>query len=187
MVNQTDQFLKELEGFLRGTSERLREEFRAVRGNRPSVELLENVKVNYYDQQCTVKQLGSLSLRAPRDIEIQAWDKNAVPAVMKAIEDAKIGMTVTNDGNVIRASLPTLTDERRQEMVKLAKKAAEASRIQVRSYRDEQIKKLKAAQEKDEITEDAFFKTKEKIQKAVDGTNQEIESALDNKIREVGE
>lgn len=184
---QAELLIKEIDASLREITDRLRDELRMIRSSRPSVELLEQVKVNYYDQQTSLKQLGSLSLRPPRAVEIQVWDKSAMPAVMKAIEEAKIGMSVVSDGNAIRASLPVLTDERREEMARLAKKAAEASRIQIRSHRDEQIKKLKAAQENGEIAEDAFFKAKEKVQELTDGANKNIETALEQKIKEIEE
>ncbi|MBI4085518.1 MAG: ribosome recycling factor [Candidatus Liptonbacteria bacterium] len=185
MNQQLEKNLKELESSLKSLTETLKNELRNVRGNRPSVELLENVSVNCYGQAMSVKQLGSLSLRPPRDIEIQIWDKNAVQAVVKGIEDAKIGMGVSSDGNIVRASLPTLTDERRKELSKLAGKITEASKIRLRSQRDEFIKRAKASEEKGEITEDELFQAKEKAQKLVDETNRNMESILDEKIKEI--
>ena len=187
MAIQLEQSLKEFEASLRAMLERAKEELAAIRGNRPSVELVENIKVNYYDQVLTIQQMGSLSVKPPREIEVHIWDKEAVHSVMKAIEDAKIGLSVTSEGNILRMFLPTLTSERRQEFTKLAKKAAEAARIQIRSMRDEAIKKLKIAEEKKEIAEDDFFKAKEKIQKTVDETNQKIETVLGSKIKEIEE
>lgn len=185
MAEYIENNLKEFEVLLKTALERLREEFAAIRGNRPSVELLENIKVNCYDRLLTIKQMGSLSVKPPREIEIHIWDNDAVHPVMKAIEDAKTGLSVTSEGNLLRIFLPTLTDERRQELIKLAKKTAEAARIQIRSMRDEAIKKLKTAEEKKEIAEDNFFKKKEKIQKMVDETNKTIETVLESKIKEV--
>lgn len=187
MAEYIENNLKEFEVSLKAVLERLREEFAAIRGNRPSVELLENIKVNYYDQLLTIKQMGSLSVKPPREIEIHIWDNDAVHPVMKAIEDAKTGLSVTSEGNLLRMFLPTLTDERRQELIKFAKKTAEAARIQIRSMRDEAIKKLKTAEEKKEIAEDNFFKAKEKIQRMVDETNQKIEAVLGDKVKEIEE
>src|SRR4030067_3010768 len=116
MNQQLEKNLKELEISMKNSVDSLKTELQNVRGNRPSVEILENVKVNCYDQMMTLKQLGSLSLRPPREIEIQLWDKSVTQQIIKAIEDAKIGLSVSSDGNIIRASLPTLTDERRREI-----------------------------------------------------------------------
>lgn len=185
MPENIDSNLREFEASLKTGLERLKEEFGGIRGNRPSVELLENIKVNCYAQTLTIKQLGSLSVKPPREIEIHIWDKDAVNPVMKAIEDAKTGLSVSNEGNLLRIFLPALTDERRQEVIKFAKKTAETMRIQIRSMRDEAIKKLKTAEEKKEISEDGFFSAKEKIQKTIDETNRNIEAMLEGKIKEV--
>jgi len=183
-----------MENILTGLGEELdrvivkfNEEISIIRGNRPSVELVENIGVEYFDQRMTIKQLGSISIQPPRDILINIWDKNAVGPVMKAIEEAKIGLGVSNEGNIVRASLSTLTDERRTEMTKLAKKTSENARIQVRNRRDETIKKIKSASDKKEMNEDEVFKLKEKIQVRVDEANKKIEEGLEKKIREIKE
>ncbi len=187
MNQQAEKNLKDLETYVKNSSDALKGELQNVRGNRPSVEILENVKVNCYDQMMSLKQLGSLSLRPPREVEIQLWDKSVTQQVVKAIEDAKIGMGVSSDGNVIRASLPTLTDERRKELIKLAGKITETYKIQFRSHRDEAIKKFKAGQEKGELTEDDFFQAKEKTQKIIDEANRKSEEMLENKVKEIEE
>jgi len=187
MTQQTEKNLKELEASLKNSVGALKEELQGVRGNRPSVEILENIKVNCYDQIMSIKQLGSLNLRPPREIELQVWDKDAIQPVTKAIEDANIGMSVSNDGNIIRASLPSLTDERRKEISKLAGKVAETARIRLRNQRDEFNKKFKAAEEAGEITEDELFDAKEKTQKLIDEANRKIEAILADKIKEIEE
>ncbi len=187
MNQQSEKNLKELEVSLKSATASLREEIQNVRSNRPSVEILENVKVNCYGQMMSVKQLGSLNLRPPREIEIQVWDKNTAQAVIKAIEEAKIGMGVSSDGNVIRASLPVLTDERRKELIKLAGKMTETSKIRLRNLRDDYIKKFKASEEKGEMTEDEFFQAKEKAQKFIDEANREAEKMLEDKTKEIEE
>lgn len=182
-----DDYLKEFETILKGLTAKLREELQAVRSSRPSVELVERLVANYYDQLTPINQLGSISIVPPRTIQISVWDKNAVGPVMKAIENAKIGLTASNEENNIRATLPPLTDERREEFSKLVRKNGENYRIQVRHFRDEVIKKVKAAEEKKELNEDDVFRMKEKIQKAVDGINKEIETLLEKKLKELSE
>jgi len=180
-------YLKELEDRLKMLVQKFDEELKSVRTSRPSVQLIEDIKVNYYDQNLPIKQLGSLGIRPPRDIEITAWDKNAVGPIAKAIEDAKRGFSVSADGTVVRVTLPPLTDERRAEFTRHVKKMSEEVRIQVRHRRDETIKELKSAQDGKELNEDQVFKGKEKIQKIVDETNGKIESALENKLKELSE
>jgi len=187
MNQQLEKNLKELEVSMKNSVDALKTELQNVRGNRPSVEILENVKVNCYDQMMTLRQLGSLSLRPPREIEIQLWDKSTTQQVVKAIEEAKIGLGVSSDGNIIRASLPTLTDERRRELNKLAGKITESARIRLRGHRDESIKKFKAAEEKGEMTEDEFFQAKEKTQKLIDEANRRMDEMLESKNKEIEE
>ena len=92
----------------------------AVRGNRPSPVLVENLRVDYFGQSLSVKQLGSISINPPREIDINVWDKNAIPGVVKAIETA--GFSANFEGKIIRINLPPLNEERRQELVKIVKK-----------------------------------------------------------------
>lgn len=182
-----DQFIKEIETALHGIIQKLEEEIRGVRSNRPSVQLVEDIKAEYYGQELPIKQLGSLNIRPPRDIEVHVWDKNAAAAVSKAIENAKMGFSVANEGTVVRVSLPPLTDERRAELMKLVKKMAETARIQIRGKRDDIIKKVKAAEDEKKLSEDQVFRGKEKIQKVVDDANKNVESLLDGKSKELQE
>lgn len=180
-----DTYLKELDSRLAAIITRLKDDFRGIRSGRPSVEFLENLKVNYFDQWLTIKQLGSLSLLPPREVRVAVWDKNSAPAVAKAIEDARAGFTVQSEGALVRASLSALSDERREEMGRFAKKTAEGARIEVRSARDEAQKKLKAAADRKEITEDQSFSGKEKMQQRVDEANGQIEKMVEDKLKEI--
>ncbi|OGY99385.1 MAG: hypothetical protein A2945_00825 [Candidatus Liptonbacteria bacterium RIFCSPLOWO2_01_FULL_52_25] len=182
-----EQILKEADAALKAVSEKLREEFSIIRGNRPSVEMIQDLRVNLYEQELTVRQLGSLSIVPPRSIQISVWDKGALGVVAKAIESAHVGLSVRTDGNNIIATLSSLGDERREELTKLVKKTSETTRIQVRNRRDEIMKKLKEAETKKEMSEDAAFKTKEKIQKIVEDVNGKIEVLVEGKIKELGE
>ncbi len=182
-----DIYVKELESGLQGVFERFHEELQGVRSNRPNPQLVENVSVEVYGQNLTIKEVGSLSVVPPRTIEVNVWDKSIVPTVAKAIEEAKSGLSVSNDGTTIRVNLPVLTDERRAEFSKLAKKIAESARIQVRGRRDDVMKKVKVAQDVKTLSEDQVFKGKEKLQKVVDGANGKIEAALEAKLKEISE
>ena len=187
MASLGETYLKELEEDLKIVLEKLRGELQMIRGNRPSVDLVENIKLNLYEQEMTIKQVGSISIVPPRGIQISVWDKNAVGAAMKAIEKAKIGLSTSNDGNNIIATLSPLGAERREELSKLARRQSENSRIQVRAKRDDFIKKLREAEAEKKMSEDESFKAKEKIQKAVDEANKQIESVVENKLQELQE
>lgn len=178
---------KELELKLKTIADVLKQEFAGIRTNRPTTKLVEDIKVDYFGQQMAIKQLGSISIVPPREIDISVWDKNAVQPVMKAIENTKIGITPSNDGNVIRLNLPTLTDERRRELEKLIKNITEQSRIKIRGLRDEANKRVEQDLKDKKISEDQKFKMKKQIQDAVDKINQEIEKLLEVKIREINE
>jgi len=186
-MTQSEQLIKDLEAGLAVITQKLKQDLGQIRGNRPSPDMVQDIKLSLYDQTVSIRELGSLTILPPRTIQISVWDKNAVGAVMKAVESAHLGLSTSNDGSNIRATLSPLGDERREEMTKLIKKTAEAARIQVRAKREEAIRKLRDAESKKEITKDDAFKGKEKAQKAVDKVNNEIETFVENKLKELGE
>lgn len=180
-------YVKEIEDALLGVLAKFKEEIKGIRSNRPSVELLEGIRVNCYDSQMPINQVGTLSVGGAREIVINVWDKTIIPAVMSAIQEANVGFSLRNDGMNIIASLPALSEERRQEFMKMVKRISEDFKIQIRNKREESMKKLKGAEDSGEITEDMVFKGKELIQKVVDKYNAEIDKNLEAKIKELGE
>jgi len=182
-----EQIVKDLEAALATITGKLKQEFGQIRGNRPSPDMIQDIKLNLYDQTLSIRELGSLSILPPRTIQITVWDPDAVPAIMKAIETAHLGLSTNNDGMNIRATLSPLGDERRDEMTKLVKKMAETARIQIRARREEAMKHLKDSEAKKEITEDDVFKGKESVQKVTDKANGEVETQMKNKTEELGE
>src|SRR3989344_123791 len=173
-----DKEFKEFDGKLAETSAKLKQDLAVLRTNRPTTKLVEDIKVDYYGQMMPVKALGTIGINPPREITISVWDKNALGPVSKAIQDSGLGMTPNTEGNMIRLNFPSLTDERKQEMVKLVKKTTEEAKIKIRLLRDDVMKELKTAEEKKEIGEGEKFKLKEKVQKIVDKHNGEIETML---------
>lgn len=186
-MTTSESFLKELDAALGGVVGKLKQELGQLRGNRPSPEMVQDIRVNIYDQNLSIRELGSLSVLPPRTIQISLWDAAAVAAVAKAIEQAHLGLSVTNDGNNVRAMLSPLGNERREEMAKVVKKTAETAKIQVRSKREETMKRIKDAEMNKEITQDDVFKSKEKAQKAVDKANHDVDALMDAKLAELGE
>lgn len=186
-MTQSEQFIKDLESGLTSVTQKFKQDIAPIRGNRPSADMIQDIKINLYDQWLTVRELGSLSVLPPRTIQITVWDKDAIGAITKAIEDAHMGLSVNSDGMNIRATLSPLGNERREELTKLVKKTGEAARIQIRGRRDETMKRMKDAENKKEITEDDSFKAKEKIQKIIDKANADIEATIEGKMTEFGE
>ncbi|KKU15168.1 MAG: Ribosome-recycling factor [Parcubacteria group bacterium GW2011_GWB1_45_9] len=167
--------------------ESLRNELIGTRGNRPSPKMIENIPVDAYGQKMTVKQLGSITIVPPREIDITVWDKEAVNFVAKAVEASPLGVTANVEGNLIRLNLPTLTEERKKEIIKMVKSTAEEHRIKIRAARDEANKKIKDDERDKKINEDESFKLKEKVQKSVNDANKKIEEVVLAKIKEIEE
>ncbi|MCR4327977.1 MAG: ribosome-recycling factor [Patescibacteria group bacterium] len=180
-------FLKTFEQELKCIEDKIRDTLRLIRSNRPSADLVGDLQVNYYDQWFSVKQLGTLAMLPPRGVQVTVWDKSAIGPITKAIEDAKVGLSVSTDGMTVRATLSALSSERREELAKTVKKETEESRIRIRAARDEAIKKLKTSENEGHISEDILFKTKEKLQKIVEEANQSVEATLDAKLAELQE
>ncbi len=168
-------------------AESLKQELGGIRTNRPATKLIEDIKVSYLEQTLAVKQLGTIAVQPPRDIIVTTWDKGAVPAIAKAIQDAKLGLTPSTDGNVIRMQLPPLTLERREELTRFAKAATEKVRIRLRSERDEVMKRVEHMAKEKQITEDQKFKVKKNIQERVDKVNRDMEGELQKKVKEISE
>lgn len=182
-----EDFIKDFELKAKTFVDSLKQELTGVRANRPTTKLVEDIKVDYYNQQVPIKQLASINIVPPREIDISVWDKNAVASVIKAIETSKLGVTANTEGNLIRINLPPLTDERKQELTKYVKSLVETSRIKIRALRDESNKKITQAAEAKTITEDQKFKFKKQIQDSTDKINKEIDNLLLSKIKEINE
>lgn len=181
------EILKELELKTGEVIKYFKSQLAGIRGGRPNSKLVEDVPVEYYGQKLTIKQMGSISILPPREIQISVWDKNAANAVLKAIKASDLNISANFEGNLIRMNLPPLSGERRQELIKIAGKEAEQTKIKIRALRDEVNKKIQKEFEEKRITEDDKFKIKEQIQKQIDKTNKEIEGILENKINEINE
>lgn len=183
----SEQIAKDLETALAAVTAKLKQDVGQIRGNRPSPDMIQDIRLDLYDQQLTIRELGSLSVLPPRTIQITVWDPGAVGAIMKAIDDAHLGLSTNSDGTTVRATLSPLGDERRDEMTKVVKKIAEAARIQIRARREDAIRHLKDSEGRKEITEDDAFRGKEKIQKTTEKANGEVETMVNGKLEELGE
>lgn len=147
----------------------LDKDFTKLRTGRAATSLVEDIKVDYYGTPTPVQQLASVAVPDSRTVTIQPWDKSAFALVEKAILKSDLGLTPMNDGKLIRISIPALTEERRKELTKVAKKYTEDAKVALRNIRrdvNEALKKL----EKDKIlSEDELKKAMDEVQKLTDG------------------
>ncbi len=178
---------KATEQRLQAVADALKNDLQALRTNRPSAKLVEDIKVEYYGQILPVKQMGSIAIVPPREVIVTPWDASATAAVAKAIEASSLGVGTNVSGNVIRINLPQLTEERKKEIEKMVRKTVEEARIHIRGLRDEANKEIKKQEEGKQISEDVAFKNKEAVQKSVDRVNGEMEALLTAKIKEIFE
>jgi ribosome recycling factor len=163
----------------------MRSEFNTVRTGRASTGLLDRLHVDYYGTRTPLKQLASMATPDPRTLSITVYDKGAVKAVVRAIEESDLALTPNTDGTVIRLNIPTLTAERRKDLVKLVKNMAEDSRIAIRNVRRDVIQDLKDLKKEGEISEDDERRAEEEVQKLTDGFIEKINDLLHHKEEEI--
>jgi ribosome recycling factor len=169
------------------TIESLQEEFKKIRSGRANPGLVEGLVVDYYGSKTPLKQLASISVPEPRLIVIQPWDKNALSEIEKAFQKSDLGLNPNNDGKVIRISIPALTEERRKELVKVAKGKAEDARVAIRNIRRDGNEEVKTAEKEGHVSEDDSKKTLDQIQKITDEYIEKINKLLDAKDAEIME
>ena len=167
--------------------EAVKKELTALRTGRASTNIIENVMVDYYGSPTPIAQCCKLSVPDPGLIVAQPFDPTLIKEVEKAIKAADLGLNPSNDGKVIRLSIPPLTEERRHQIVKHAKKLAEDTRVACRNIRHDVINDLKRkAKDKDShVSEDATKKLQDEVQKLTDGHIKKIDELLAHKEKEI--
>src|SRR6185369_9299405 len=165
----------------------LKNEFQKIRTGRASTSILESVKVDYYGNSSSISQVATLAVPEPRTITIAPWEAKIIPAIEKAILNANIGLTPSNDGKVIRLNLPPLTEERRKEIVKELKKKAEDDKVALRNIRRDAIDRLKKLEKDKAVTEDELKKSEKEVQEVTKGFEAKIDEAVTHKEKEVME
>lgn len=167
------------------TIESLKYEFATIRAGRANAQMLDKIRVDYYGTPTPINQVGSISVPEPRTLMINPWDKSAMKEIEKAIRNSDLGLNPTNDGDVIRINVPALTEERRKELCKQAKKASEEFKVRIRNERRDANDKLKKLEKEGEITEDELKKAQENVQKMTDKYVKEIDTLLDAKEADI--
>jgi ribosome recycling factor len=167
--------------------ESLRKEYQKVRTGRATTALLDDIKVTYYDVPTPLNQVASLSIPEARVMIIQPWEVKLIPVIEKAILNANIGLTPTNDGKVIRLSMPPLTEERRKEIVKMLRKMAEDAKIAMRNIRRDGNDELKKLEKDKKISEDELKRAEKEVQDVTNSFVSKIDEVLALKEKEVME
>ena len=165
----------------------LRDGFATLRTGRASAALFDRIRVDCYGEKSPLNQVANISVPEARLIVIQPWDKNLIGEIEKAIRSSELSLNPSNDGKVIRISVPPLTEERRKELVKLAKNQAEQSRVAVRNIRRDGNDELKKLLKDSSITEDDEKKGGEDLQKLTDGFIGKVNQILEEKEAEIME
>ena len=172
---------------MKKTLQSLKEGFSALRTGRASAALFDKIRVDAYGEKTPINQVANISVPEARLIVIQPWDKGLITEVEKAIRTSELSLNPSNDGKVIRISIPPLTGERRKELVKVAKNSAEQSRVSVRNIRRDFNDELKKLLKESKITEDEESKTSEELQKLTDTYIVKINQILEEKEKEIME
>ena len=179
------QVKKQLEEKMSRTIEALKTEFTTIRAGRANAQMLDKIRVDYYGTPTPINQVGAISVPEPRTLMINPWDKTAMPEIEKAIRNSDLGLNPTNDGQVIRISVPALTEERRKELAKQASKVAEEFKVRLRNERRDANDKLKKMEKEGEITEDDLKKSQDEVQKLTDKFVKEVDALLKAKEQDI--
>lgn len=178
---------KQLQDKMNKTIEALKYDYTSIRAGRANAQMLDKIRVDYYGTPTPINQIGAVSVPEPRTIMISPWDKSAMTEIEKAIRNSDLGLNPTNDGNVIRLSVPALTEERRKELAKQVHKVAEEFKVRLRNERRDANDKLKKMEKDGNITEDELKKGQEEVQKITDKFIKEIDAVAKAKEADIME
>ncbi len=180
-----EDILNEAEDRMRKAVEALRRELTTIRTGRASPALVDRLMVEYYGTPTPLNQLANISTPEARLLVIQPWDRNAIQPIEKAILKSELGLTPSNDGRLIRLVIPQLTEERRRELVKVVRRKVEEGRVAVRNIRRDALEDLKEAEKEKLISEDDFFRGKERLQELTDKYVKEMDELGQQKQAEI--
>jgi ribosome recycling factor len=181
----SDVLLDEAEERMAKSVESCRNELATVRTGRASPHLLDRIIVDYYGADTPLKQLANVAATDARLLTLTPYDKNAIGLIEKAIQESDLGLTPSNDGNVIRLQIPDLTEERRREMVKVVHGVGEGGKVSVRNVRRDVMHDLRELKKGGDIGEDDERRAESELQRLTDEAIQEIDGALKAKEEEI--
>jgi ribosome recycling factor len=167
--------------------EAMRKEFASIRTGKATPSLLDGIKVDYYGTMTPLSQVANISAPDGRLLVIQPWEKKLIPEIVKAIQKSDLGLNPQSDPNVVRLPIPPLTEERRKDLVKVAKKVAEEGKVAIRNVRRDSNDAFKKAEKDKEISEDESRKGQDRVQEITDDHIEKIEEMLKKKEQEIME
>ncbi len=182
-----DKIIHETEEKMKKAVDFTRQELTKLRSGKATAAILDDIKIDYYGQKMPIAQTASVNTPDAHLITVQPWDKSMIGEIEKAILAANIGLTPANDGTVIRLSVPPLTEERRKELVKVAKKFAEDGRITIRNIRRDSNEHLKKAEKDEHVSEDERKHGENEVQKLTDKYIKQVDEILTGKEKEIME
>jgi len=178
---------KDIKNKMDGAISSLKREFGTLRAGRASLAVLDTITVDYYGVPTPLSQVASLAVPESRLIVIQPWESKILPDIEKAIMKSDLGLMPTNDGKLIRLAFPPLTEERRKELVKVAKRVAEEAKVAIRNIRRDGNDFIKDLEKEKEISEDDLKKGQEEVQKITDSYIAKVDDILTHKEKEIME
>ena len=178
IVNQTESKMQDAVNFLE-------EDLKSYRVGKANPLIFNNVSVDYYGSPTPVSQVASITTPDAKTLAIQPWEKNMIPKIEKAIIDANLGFTPQNNGEVIRCTVPALTEDRRKELIKKAKASGENAKIVVRNARRDGIDLLKKAQKNDGLSEGEQKEAEGEIQKVTDKNVKAVDELVAAKEKDI--
>jgi ribosome recycling factor len=185
MSELTDEFITEARERMAKSVEAIRHEFGSVRTGRASPALLDRITVDYYGSATPLKQLATITTPEARLLNIQPYDKSSIKAIERAILESDIGLTPSNDGNLIRLNIPELTEERRKQLVKVVRNIAEEGRVAIRNIRRDVMHDLRELKDAGEAGADDEHRAEVELQKVTDARIAELDELLSHKEEEI--
>ena len=181
----TEFSMADLKKRMNGAVEVLRKEFGGLRAGRASASLLEPILVSAYGSEMPLNQVSTVSVPEARLLTVQVWDKGLIKAVEKAIRTSDLGLNPAVEGNLLRVPIPELSEERREELVKVAARYAEAARVAVRNVRRDGMEQLKRLEKDGKLSQDEHHRTAEQVQELTDAEIKQINEMLAAKESEI--
>lgn len=181
----TNEILKTAEEKMQKTYEAMCHDFSVMRVGRADPAILDKIVVDYYGAPTPIGQMANIAVPDARMLTITPWDRSMIKAIEKAILNSDLGINPANDGQMIRLSVPPLTEERRKELVKTCGKRAEEAKVAVRNIRRDVNDKLKALEKQTDVSEDEVKKALDKSQKQTDDCIKKIDETLKKKEKDI--
>jgi ribosome recycling factor len=183
--NVIDELLEDARERMAKSVESAQHEFSTVRTGRASPGLLDRVTVDYYGAMTPLNQLSTISAPEARLLTVTPYDKSSIKAIEKAINESDVGLTPSNDGNLVRLVIPELTEERRKDLVKIVRNLAEEGRISIRNVRRDTMQHLRELKSEGEASSDDEHRAEVELQKLTDGRVSDLDGVLKAKEEEI--